>query len=216
MSNSFNKQLKPLIMMKKIILITFIQLLIAGFCLQAQKITFKSGSLDFIKGQQVILVKYDYSNIGVGKFDKEDDYITQKVADYNKKEAGTGDKWKEGWFNDRQTRYAPKFEELFNKGMESKNLKCSQNASEAKYEMIVHTTFIEPGFNVGVTRKPAFVSAEIIFKEIGTGKELAVVIIQNSPGNGAMGYDFDAGLRIQEGYAKMGKSLAAFIIKKNK
>lgn len=202
--------------MKKVILFAFIQFLVAGFCLQAQKVTLKSGSLDFLKGQQIILVKYDYSNMGVGKFDKEEDYITQKVADYNKKEAGTGDKWKEGWFNDRQNRYAPKFEELFNKVLEGKNLKCSQNGGDAKYEMTVHTTFIEPGYNVGVSRMPAFVTADIIFKEIATGKELAVISVVKSPGNGAMGYDFDTGLRIQEGYAKMGKSLAAFISKKVK
>lgn len=151
--------------MKKTVLLVLAAVLLSGLNMNAQKMTLKSGSFDFLKDQKTLLVKYDYSNLGVGKFDKEEDYVTKKVADYNKDEAGKGDKWKEAWVNDRAGRYEPKFELLFNENMVSRGLKCDQKASDAKYVMVVHTSFIEPGFNIGVTRKPAYINVEVTFKE---------------------------------------------------
>lgn len=200
--------------MRRISILLFIQIFISGIFVQAQKIEVVEGTFDFLKGQKVLKVSYDYSNLSVGKFDKEDDYIAEKVADYNSKEAGKGDKWKEAWFTDRATRFEPKFELLFNEN--SKQLQCSQTAADANYEMIVHTTFIEPGFNVGVMRKPAFLNAEIKFVNISTGKTEAVMTVKNCPGRDAAGFDFDTGYRIEEGYAKLGKSMAGFLAKKMK
>jgi len=200
--------------MKKIILFTLVQLIIAGMCLNAQKLVLKSGTMDFLKGQQTLLVKYDYSNIAVGKFDKEEDYVTNKVADYNKDEAGKGDKWKTAWYGDRPVRFEPKFEELFNNYAKEKNLACGQTGTGANYEMLVHTTFIEPGFNVGITRKPAYINVVVTFRELGSDKDVAVVTVDNCPGRDAMGFDFDTGYRIEEAYAKLGKALAGFIMKK--
>ena len=42
---------------------------------------------------------------------------------------------------------------------------------------------------------------------------LAVITLKNIPGRG-MGNDYDAGYRIQESYAKCGKSLGAYLVKK--
>jgi hypothetical protein len=200
--------------MKKIVFFLLAQLIVSGAFLNAQKVVLKSGSFDFLKGQKTILAKYDYSNIAVGKFEKEDEYVAQKVEDYNKSEAGKGDKWKESWFNDRPTRFEPKFELLFNNTMAEHNMTCNKEAKDANYEVLVHTTFVEPGFNVGVMRKNAYIDATITFKETGTGRTMAEVTVENCPGRDVFGYDFDTGLRIEEAYAKLGKSLAALIDKK--
>jgi hypothetical protein len=200
--------------MKKIAFLLVAQLIFSGAFLNAQKVVLKSGSFDFLKGQKTILVKYDYSNIAVGKYEKEDEYVAQKVEDYNKSEAGKGDSWKESWFNDRPSRFEPKFELLFNNNMAEHNMTCNKDTKDAKYEMLVHTTFVEPGFNVGVMRKNAYIDATITFRETGTDKSLAEVTIENCPGRDVFGYDFDTGLRIEEAYAKLGKSLAALIDKK--
>jgi len=77
--------------------------------------------------------------------------------------------------------------------------------------MNVHTTFIEPGYNVGVSRKPAFINLEISISK--AGEELVHILILKSPGGGAMGYDFDAGYRIAEAYAKAAKSLGKYLTK---
>jgi hypothetical protein len=200
--------------MKKILILTISAFLFTGMCLNAQKMTLKSGSVSPLKGEQTMLVQYDYSNLSVGKFDKEEDYIAKKVADYEKDEAGKGDKWKESWKADREKRFEPKFELLFNDN--TNGVKVDPKAPDAKYKVLVHTSFIEPGFNVGVTRKPAFINAEITFSEVASGKEIAVITVQNCPGRDAVGFDYDTGYRIEEAYAKLGKSIAAFLNKQNK
>ena len=199
--------------MKRMLSLILIQVLIAGSMLNAQKISVKKGNLGFLKGQKSLLVTFDYSNMAVGKFDKEEDYIAKKVEDYNKSEAGKGDKWREAWKNDRASRYEPKFEELFNDYASKTGITGKRDVADAQFEMNIHTTFTEPGFNIGITRKPAYIDLVITFKNIASGEELAVMEVDNCPGRDAFGYDFDTGYRIEEAYAKLGKSLAGYIAK---
>jgi hypothetical protein len=190
--------------MKKIVLVSLFQILFAGIFLQAQKIEVKSGSFDFLKGQKVLLVQYDYSNMAVGKYDKEADYIDAKVAENNKAEAGKGDKWKSDWFDKRTAAYEPSFEELFNKYMEKEGLTCSKTAKDATYIMNVHTVFTDVGYFIGVSSRPSYISTDITFTKASSGEKMAVVSAEKCPGIGG----------IKEAYAKLGKSLAGFLLKK--
>jgi len=171
-----------------------------------QKINVESGSVNTLKGISDLKVEYDYSGLGVGKYDVEADYIAKKVAEMNEDEAGTGDSWKEAWFNDRPQRYEPKFEELLSEYAPFIN---SGKDVEAEITLFVHTTFIEPGYNVGVSRKPALIDLELIF--LRGDEKLLVMTMSKSPGTGAMGYDFDAGYRISEAYAKAAKTLGKYL-----
>jgi hypothetical protein len=135
------------------------------------------------------------------------------VEDYNKSETGKGDKWKVAWKDDRASRYEPKFETLFNEYASKKGLTGKRNVTDAQFEMNIHTTFTEPGFNIGITRKPAYIDLVITFKNKSSGEEVAVMEVNNCPGRDAFGYDFDTGYRLEEAYAKLGKSLAGYILK---
>ncbi len=190
--------------MKKIALFSFVMLLISGACLNAQKMVVKSGAIDFLKNQKTLLVKYDYSNMAVGKYDKEADYIDAKVKEGNDAEPGKGDKWKEDWFSKRTSAYEPSFEELFNKGLEKNGLSCSKTATDAEYSMTVHTTLTDVGYFIGISSKPSYINAEITFTKIATNEVAAVITVEKVPGVGG----------IKESYAKLGKSLAAMISKK--
>ena len=193
--------------MKTVISILLIGLVSVAY---AQKIKITQGSLSPLKGQTELNCEFTYDNMSVGKFDKEEDYVSDRRNKMNEKEAGTGDKWADGWINDRTDRYMPKFYELFNR---DGSLSAGEKPN-AKYTMIFHTTFTEPGFNVGVMRKPAFINAEVTIVETSNKSNVVCVItIANAPGSGAMGYDFDTGFRIQECYAVCGKRLIAQINK---
>jgi hypothetical protein len=193
--------------MKTVISILLIGLVSVAY---AQKIKITQGSLSPLKGQTELNCEFTYDNMSVGKFDKEEDYVSDRRNKMNEKEAGTGDKWADGWINDRTDRYMPKFYELFNR---DGSLTAGEKPN-AKYTMIFHTTFTEPGFNVGVMRKPAFINAEVTVVETSNRSNVVCVItIANAPGSGAMGYDFDTGFRIQECYAVCGKRLIAQINK---
>jgi hypothetical protein len=189
----------------------------ASHVTNAQRVELKSGDLAVLSGQKVVNIEYDYSQFGVGKFATEQEYLDRKSAEYNAKEAGRGDNWKKSWVADRKARYEPKFEELFNKGMEDKGLQVIQSRPDAQYTLIVHTKFVEPGFNVGVMRKNAYVDYEIdLVESANKSSRVAELGMRNVPGSMAMGMDFDTGARLAESYAKAGKTLAAFLDKKFK
>lgn len=179
----------------------------------AQKVKITTGKLDFLKGQQSLNIQYTYDNMGVGKYDREEEYVRDKKEDYNEKEAGKGDEWEKKWKADRQERFEPRFEELINKHLEKQSISVGKHP-EAEYTLILKTVYTEPGFNVGVMRKPAFVNMVAVFvKTNAPQEEIAVIKIDKAPGRDAMGFDFDTGYRIQEAYAKAGKELAQYMAK---
>ncbi|ELR69019.1 hypothetical protein C900_05577 [Fulvivirga imtechensis AK7] len=188
-------------------------LLVSTVAAFAQKMKITSGDPGFLKGQKKINVVYDYSNMGVGKFDREEDYVKDKSEKLNEKESGRGDEWKKNWVADRKERFEPKFEELFNKQLEKVGVKVGQ-FDDAEYTLVLKTTYTEPGFNVGVVRKSAFTNLEAVFMQTGSEEPVMVIALEKSPGRDAMGYDFDTGYRIQESYAKAGKELGQFLVKK--
>lgn len=181
----------------------------------ASKVILKSGDFNFLKNEKQLNVEYDYSTLKVGAFNSEQEYIDKRVKELNEKEAGKGDKWKEGWVNARKERFQPKFKELYNDKMgDEKKATIDENAKSAKYTLIVRTTFIEPGYNIGISKKPSFVNFEFEYVETADHtKKLAEAYVNNVIGSQAMGFDYDTGSRVAESYAKGGKMLAIFIIK---
>ena len=200
--------------MKKI---TF--MIIAGLLLSlpqvshAQKVTLKSGTLDFLSALSEIRVEYTYDDMMVGKM-KEADYIAKKVKEYNEKEPGKGDTWQQAWVEDRTAKFQPRFQEAFNNFFvfAAVNFRINPDAG-GDYKMVVHTSFTEPGFNIYMTSKNASINAEVTFYD-ASNAEIAKVIITNSPGSGIFELDYDTGIRIQEAYANAGRSLAALVIEK--
>ncbi len=128
----------------------------------------------------------------------------------NKKESGRGDKWEKDWYSDRNRRFEPRFEEEFNKYCEIK----AGNYPTEKYTMTFRTVFTEPGFNIGITRKNAYIDGEVIIVETANPDKIIVKMeISNCPGRTFMGNDYDTGERIQEAYAMAGKGLAKYFSK---
>jgi hypothetical protein len=168
----------------------------------AQKIKVVEGNLDALKNETNVITEFTYDNLMVGKM-SEADYIAKKRGEAEKKEAGKGDQWEKAWKDDRKTHYETQFNNLFAKeGKFNIDLK-------AKYTIIVHTTFIEPGYNIGISKKSAYINLEVIVVETANkNKVIAKVTINKSPGRTFWGGDFDSGIRIGEAYAKAGKELA--------
>ncbi|MBS1742043.1 MAG: hypothetical protein JST81_03335 [Bacteroidetes bacterium] len=196
--------------MKRLQFTVVLFLMAIGMSASAQKMKLKDGSLDAIKNETSFNFEFTYDNMAVGKFDKEADYVQKKVHDYNEKSEGKGDAWAKRWVSDRELEFEPKFREMFNKYMESTTKK------DAKYTIIFHTIFTEPGYNTGMGmiggKKAAQIDAEVTIVETADhSKKIATITIDNAPGSSFFGADIDTGARIAECYAKAGKSLAKFI-----
>jgi hypothetical protein len=69
--------------------------------------------------------------------------------------------------------------------------------------------------NIGIARQPAYIDIECTFMD-KNGKEIVKYFIKNSVGASAMGFDYDAGSRLVESYAKGAKMLMKDVNKKLK
>lgn len=182
--------------------------LMATGAVNAQKVKLIEGDLSAVKNEKTINTEFAYDNMKVGKFDKESEYVEKKKEEYNKKEAGRGDTWAVRWVDDREEKFEPQFNELFEKtsGMTI--------TPKAKYTIIYKTTFTEPGFNIAVMRKNATIDGEAwIVETANKSKVIAKISVSKAPGRMFGGYDFDTGERITEAYATAGRGVARLIVK---
>lgn len=191
------KRIKPLMLLLAITI---------SIVANAQRIKIVEGDFSVLKNEQIINTEFTYDNMKVGKYEKEEDYVSDKKESLNKKEAGKGDSWSKAWVSDRKERFEPKFNELF---QQTSNMTI---ADDAKYTLIFKTTFTEPGFNVGVYRKNAEINADVWLVETANrDKVVAKATIQKAPGRTAYGLDFDTGERLGEAYEVSGKALGKYI-----
>lgn len=196
--------------------ITLCLILFCTTLMFAQKVKVTDGSFKNLKGISAYNLEFDYTDVMIPKYDSEEEFLKDKMAKRDEKNAGDGEKFKKSWFADREERYEPKFIESFNKRFKNAEVKVGNDIG-AEYTMKIHTTLMWAGYNVGIVRKNAKVEATVsVYK---TGNPSEVVWSANYTkveGGGAMGYDFDSGYRISEAYAKLAKEVAANIRKKAK
>ncbi|MDD5570444.1 MAG: hypothetical protein PHD97_04720 [Bacteroidales bacterium] len=177
------------------------------------KLKLVSGDVKILKSEKEYNLQYEYDGLKVGGVDEED-YLNEQVKKKNDKEAGSGDKFKTEWFANREKKFEPKFEELLNKDLSEVGAKASKDNKKAKYTIIVKTDYIEPGFNVGVMKKPSYINITIkIVETANPSNVIAKIMLTQVPGMSAMGMDFDTGTRISESYAKAGKELGHYLLK---
>ncbi len=200
--------------MKKQILL--IAVLFCTTLMFSQKVKVTDGSFKNLKGIAAYNLEFDYTDVQIPKYDSEKEFLADKMAKRDEKEAGTGEKFKKSWFADREERYEPKFIESFNKRFDDGEVKVGKDIG-AEYTMKIHTTLLYAGYNVGVVRKNAKLEATVsVYKTGNPSNVLWAANYTKVEGGGAMGYDFDSGYRISEGYAKLAKTVAKNIQKKAK
>ena len=198
--------------MKKNLLLTFLVMAFALYA-NAQKIVISQGKLTDLVGQTKMNLQYDFSSFGVGSYATEQAYVDYKKGEYAKSDPKKADDFEAGWKAAREKYYQPKFEEQINK-YDGGKLAVFPNTTDAKYTLILKTTFIEPGFNVGVMKKPAYVNVEYSIVETANPSNIIFKAAQSKiPGSQFGGYDFDASTRIAESYAKAGKMFGALMAK---
>jgi hypothetical protein len=176
----------------------------------------QSGDISALDNVTKVNVIYDYKELGVGAYKTEADYVAKKVKEYDDKEKGKGADFVKSWEKGKTETYPAKFLEMFNKyGPKDINMTGTNNTSDAEYTLIVKTTFIEPGYNIGISKKPAFIDIEFIFVD-KSGKELVRYFVKNAVGSQVMGYDYDVSSRVSESYHKAAKMLIGAIKKDRK
>ena len=200
----------------------FIPVLLSVFMVSSMSIFAQvkavSGDMKALKGQSEVLLQYDYSKMGVGKYDNADEYTAEKVAEMNKKKEGSGDAWLVKWTSDRTERFEPSFRKDFNDEVESFGLSGKDDSPNAKYTLVIHTTFTEPGFNasmaIGFAKKPATIDVTVDLVETANPSTvIGTVEIKKIQSKNMGGYDYDTGGRIESCYERAGEYLGKYLVK---
>ena len=200
--------------MKKQFTILFVMITALGF---SQKAKVLEGDFKNLKGISEYNLVFDYTDVAIPKYKSEEEFLKDKMKKRDDKEPGTGQKFKDSWFADRENKYEPKFIESFNKRFDNGEVKVDRGLNEVEYTINIQTTLLYVGYNVGVSRKNAKIDAVItVYKNENPDKAILKVSYEKAEGGGAMGYDYDSGYRISECYAKLAKTFAKTIIKKSK
>ncbi len=185
-------------------------LLLTFSCAKAQNTDLASGDLSILKDQKTINVEFVYDKVAVGDYSSEADYIKHKKDEMNSKEAKSGDAWEAKWNDAKRDIYQPKFIEGLNKYGE-----FTFDAA-AKYTLIFKVTFIEPGYQIAISKKAAQVEGTItVVLTSDKTKKLATFTVERGRGSFRGGaYDF-AG-RISETSFVTGREVGKLIKKANK
>ena len=191
---------------------TLLFVVLIAFTASAQKVNITSGKLKNLVSHKSFNMEYSYENgLQIGK-KTEKDYVAEKIKTKNEKKAGAGDEWNEKWQNNKvEGAFFDKMETLFNKVMAEHGVSASRNNDKATCTAKVQVYYMDPGFNVGVARRPAYVSMKVTF--VADGKELVQMDLIKAPGRDAMGYDFDVSYRLSEAFEKSGKTLGKTLAK---
>jgi len=191
-------------------LIIFLSILY--FPLQGQPIKIKSGNLDFADKIPSLYISFTYDNVAVSKYKTEQNYIEATRDEYNKKKAGSGNQWSKSWESDKSQFLHPAFSEAFIKGYK-KTMPVSALAS-SDYHMLVHITYLEPGFKVAYSEKRAEMNVTVsFFPSSAPDDTLAVITFFRCPGKTAGNNNSDTRQRLIEAYQTCGKELGKFVRK---
>lgn len=186
-------------------------MLLGNMNLIAQEVDITKGDLSFLKGETSINIVLTYDKMSVGDFNKEADYIKKRIEELNTKEAGTGDSWVLKWEDNKKTLFVEKFILGF-----TKQNKLTISA-DAKYTLIFNTKALEPGYQVGISKRNAGVDGTVTIVETAKPeKKLAVLYVERAPETKWRGAAFDAASRIGDAYFMNAQKIGKFITKNSK
>lgn len=193
--------------MKK--LVAIILLLFIASSSFAQKAKVKKGKWKTLKDIPEYLVEFDYSNVEIANYESEEAFLKDKMQVREDKKEGNGERFKKSWFADRQNKYEPQFIDFFNNYHEDFQVKVSNQNENANYIMKIQTTFIYPGYNVGVWREDSKLRVTVTIYPIENPNNILFSAnIKGVNGGGAKGFDFNSGDRIAYAYALLANYIA--------
>ncbi|MCF1421083.1 hypothetical protein [Mangrovimonas futianensis] len=201
--------------MKKLLFIALSLFITTNLTAQKAKVT--KGDWSNLKGITAYNVVFDYSDLTIPKYDSEEEFLKDKMAKREEKEPGTGEAFKKSWFSDREEFYEPNFINTFNDRYKDGAVKVGKDLPNAEYTMKIHTTFIYPGYNVGVVRHNSKLEVTLsVYKNDAPDNVIFSVDYTKIEGQGNGGFDFNSGQRIADAYIIFARALTKHMYKNNK
>ena len=188
--------------------LAFVVMLFYSLTSFAQEVDLTKGDLSILKSEKIINIEVTYEKMSVGDFNKEADYIKKKIEEQNAKDPPNGDNWAAEWEAQKQHFFGDKFILGFTK---QNDITVSK---DAKYTLIFNVKALEPGYQVGVSKRNAGVDGTVTLVETAKrDKKLAVLYVERAPETKWRGAAFDAKSRIGDAFYMDGQKVGKFIDK---
>ncbi|WP_178987866.1 hypothetical protein [Winogradskyella schleiferi] len=131
-----------------------------------------SGDISVLAGEKELSVSFGYDHIKIHGFDSEEEFIKDKVKIREDHKLGTGKQFRDSWFADRDTVYAPLFIKHLNHALpDERKISVSRNNPEAKYNLHVETLWVYPGYNVGM-QQPAKIEVRLQLYDVESPEKI--------------------------------------------
>ena len=187
--------------MKKLL---FIFLIASGIC-SAQRYNIVSGSFKSLKEISEYNMVFDYSQMQIHGFGSEEAYLEDKMKKRETRE-GSAEMFRNEWFGFRESKYEPAFINYLNDKLNKEGVSAGKNPA-AKYTMKVNSTWLYPGYGIGIGGEPSKISATIsVYETQNPAVILLEVEFDKSIGLENINYN-DLGDRISGAYEKLAKNL---------
>lgn len=182
----------------------------------AQKPKNIKGNFSSLSGVSSYNVVFEYEGQEIINYDSEEAFLKEKMADRDKKKAGSGQAFKDEWIGNRSKIYEPDFLKWFNK-VKPKHSTASDNGS-ANYTIKVKTNKIYPGYNVGVMMQPTKLFLTIsVYETSNPDKVIVSMDLDKIMGDaGTFGGNFHIGRNIGNAYYKGSMIFKKYLVKQAK
>lgn len=171
----------------------------------AQRFEVLSGKLEALQGISEYNVTFSYDGMKIHGYDSEEAFLKEKV-EKRQKNPEKAEEFAENWYAFRESKYEPRFIDYFNGRFGNGEIKMGKNPS-AKYTLNVKTTWLYPGYGIGMGGEEAKVSAILtVFETANPSKVLLSLEFDKSIGLANKNYN-DFGDRISGAYEKLAKNL---------
>lgn len=197
-------------MAKQLFTVIVLFITYSGFC---QKFKTEKGTLDNITGIEQYKIVFEYpSDLEIHNFDSEEDFLKVQVDKRESKKAGSGERFKKLWFENRENRYEPTFIQEFNDFMlEDRHITVSKNYQEADHTMVVKIHSIHPGNDIVLWHQKA--EMEVTF-EIYRSDDLKTLLYSTKPLEIHGIADGDEFEKVTTAYGQLGRWSAKFFCRK--
>ncbi len=184
------------------------------FSVNSQVFKTANGSLEALSGVQRYQVKFEYAqDLEIPKYESEATFLEIHSQKKEKKEAGSGEAFKNEWFSRRSEQYEPKFIQEFNFfNLKEKQVTVARNISDSEYKMVIYTSLIDPGNSNFFFKKDA--RLEVVIRIYNANNSDTVIYetqVVDVHSKGASLEDYD---RIMSAYAELGRGLSKHLSRK--
>ena len=158
-----------------------------GLKVSAQSVKFDKKSLSFLKSAKEIQVEFIYDSL---KFDSnkitEGAYLDKRIIRLDKDENKDSEAWIKAYHNSKKNDWQEAFVNMLNKKLKlsKKDIEFKLDAKNPEYKLIVNTTWMYLGYDIGVISEPAKLKLDFAFIDYNDPKKiLSKLFIKRASGN---------------------------------